>query len=126
VTPETAVFLAQADWALDEAVRIAAVGIARVAAREAYMAAFHAAQAAIFERAGRVVKTHRGVHGTFAQIAKDDPGLGPELGHFLAASYKYKYVADYRADSDIVATESEEAIAGARQLLDRVKAALGP
>jgi uncharacterized protein (UPF0332 family) len=48
VTPETAVFLAQADRALDAAVRIAAVGIPRVAAREAYMAAFHAAQATIF------------------------------------------------------------------------------
>lgn len=126
MTPETAVFLAQADRALDAAVRIAAVGIPRVAAREAYMAAFHAAQATIFERAGRVVKTHWGVHGIFGQVAKDDPGLGPELGHFLAASYKYKEVADYRADREIVPADAEDAIAGARQLIERVRAALGP
>ena len=32
------------------------------AGRNAYLAAFHAARALIFERTGKVAKTHRGVH----------------------------------------------------------------
>ena len=36
-----------------------------VAAREAYMASFHAAQACLFERDGRAPKTHSGVHAAF-------------------------------------------------------------
>lgn len=126
MTPEAAVYLDQADEALDAAVRIAAANLPRVAAREAYMAAFHAAQATIFERAGRVVKTHKGVHSTFASIAKGDPLLGAGLGRFLTNAYKYKDTADYRPRSAITAASAAEAIAGARHLLERVKAALGP
>jgi uncharacterized protein (UPF0332 family) len=125
VTPEAAYFLARAERTLTDAVRIAEVDIPHVAAREAYMAAFHAAQATIFERLAKV-KTHRGVHSAFAQIARDDPGLGAELGSFLAAAYSFKDVADYGprpATTD--ADEAERAIESARRLVERVRAALG-
>ena len=89
------------------------------------MAAFHAAQATIFERTGRVVKTHKGVHSTFAQIVKDDPLLGAELGRFLMNAYTYKDAADYRPRDTTTPAKAEEAIAGARHLVERVKAALG-
>ena len=36
------------------------IGLADAAGRTAYLAGFHAAQALIFERTGRAVKTHRG------------------------------------------------------------------
>jgi hypothetical protein len=29
----------------------------------------------IFERTGKVAKTHRGVHSEFARLAKDDPNI---------------------------------------------------
>jgi uncharacterized protein (UPF0332 family) len=56
-----------------------------VAAREAYMAAFHAAQACLFERDGRAPKTHSGVHAAFGLLAAGEAGLGRRLGSFLAA-----------------------------------------
>ena len=48
--PETADFLSAADIALSKARRILAIDIPDEAARHAYFAQFHAAQALIFER----------------------------------------------------------------------------
>src|SRR5690348_15234721 len=63
-------------------------GVAPVAAGEAYMAAFHAAQALIFERQGDVPRTHSGVHGAFGRLAKDEPRLGPRYGKLLPDAYE--------------------------------------
>ena len=41
------------------------------AARAAYLGGFHAAQALISERAGRIAKSHSGVRSTFARLVKD-------------------------------------------------------
>jgi uncharacterized protein (UPF0332 family) len=66
-----------------------AAGMPEVAAREAHMAAFHAAQACLFERDGRAPKTHSGVHAAFGLLAAGEAGLGRRLGRrlgsFLAA-----------------------------------------
>ena len=43
------------------------------AGRAAYLAAFHAAQALIFERTDNSPKTHSGVHGQFARLTRDLP-----------------------------------------------------
>ena len=43
------------------------------AARAAYQAEFHAAQALISERTGRIAKSRSGVRSTFARLVKDDP-----------------------------------------------------
>ena len=66
-----------------------------VAAREAYMAAFHAAQACLFERDGRAPKTHSGVHAAFGQLAAREPGLGRRLGSFLPRAYNLKDISNY-------------------------------
>jgi hypothetical protein len=42
----------------------------RLAAREAYFAAFHAAEAYIFEHTGKVASTPRGVRSEFARLAR--------------------------------------------------------
>jgi uncharacterized protein (UPF0332 family) len=52
------------------------------AGRAAYLAAFHAAQALISERTGRVAKRHAGVHSQFNLLTKDDPRIDDELRHF--------------------------------------------
>jgi uncharacterized protein (UPF0332 family) len=58
--PETSDCLAKARECLDGAKKIAGLPLPQVTAREAYLAAFHAAEAYIFEQTGRTVKTHRG------------------------------------------------------------------
>jgi PIN domain nuclease of toxin-antitoxin system len=58
---ETADYLVKARSTLPDAQKIAALPLPHVAAREAYLAAFHAAEAYIFEQSGKVAKRRRGV-----------------------------------------------------------------
>jgi uncharacterized protein (UPF0332 family) len=67
---EAADYLTKARATLADARRIAAVLLPHVAAREAYLAVFHAAQAYIFERTGKVAKTHRGVRSEFTRLSR--------------------------------------------------------
>jgi uncharacterized protein (UPF0332 family) len=61
VTPEAENYLIKARDDLKDARKIVAIGLSTVAARTAYYAAFHAAEAFIIDRTGKVVKTHSGV-----------------------------------------------------------------
>lgn len=126
MSPESRDFLAQAQVDLKEAKQVLAINLARVAARCAYYAAFHAAEALVFAKSGRVAKTHSGVRQAFALIARDDPGLGPAMTAFLAHAYDYKEIADYhtRPGQPITAQDAAEAIEGAEDFLARVVAAL--
>ena len=45
---------------------ILGAGVGEDAGRDAYLAGFHAAQALILARTGRILKTHRGVHRLFS------------------------------------------------------------
>ena len=69
--------------------------VPRIAGREAYLAAFHAAEALIYERTGKIAKTHRGLRAQFARIAKDEPCIDRTLGDFLGRAYELKSLADY-------------------------------
>ena len=73
---------------------ILGAGVGEDAGRDAYLAAFHAAQALILARSGKVVKTHRGVHRQFSQLAKNEAGLR-EFSRFLSQAYNLKDIADY-------------------------------
>jgi uncharacterized protein (UPF0332 family) len=88
--PEAADYLEKARESLDEARAIYGIGLASVAARSAYYAAFHAAQALIFSQSGKVAKTHGGVRSEFNRLAKDNEHISPELRAFLAKAYAYK------------------------------------
>jgi uncharacterized protein (UPF0332 family) len=99
-------------------------GVPDVAAREAYMASFHAAQALIFERQGKSPRTHSGVHGAFGRLAKAEPGLGRASGKFLPNAYELKDIADYSTDRTVEADEAE-AIRDAAEFLAAVEAVLG-
>jgi hypothetical protein len=63
---ETADYLHKACACLADATQIATLPLPHVAAREAYIAVFHAAEAYIFEHTGKVAKTHRGARTEFA------------------------------------------------------------
>jgi uncharacterized protein (UPF0332 family) len=62
---ESADYLAKAHATLAGAEQIAALPLPHVAAREAYYAAYHAAEAYIFEQTGKAATTHRGVRSEF-------------------------------------------------------------
>jgi uncharacterized protein (UPF0332 family) len=97
VTPEAACFLFKArelllraqemleDWP-DEA------------GRACYLAAFHAAQALIFENTGRVAGPHAEVQAQFGRLVRKDPTCDAGLGLFLGRTYNLKVITDYEAD----------------------------
>jgi len=68
-------YLSKARRCLADAQSILAIHIPDVAAKEAYLAAFHAAEALIVQMTGRAPKTHRGVRTEFARLARDDATL---------------------------------------------------
>src|ERR1700757_3957150 len=80
----------------------------------------HAAQALIFDRTGKIAKTHSGVRSEFARLAKDDPCIDRAFPTFLAQAYRLKSVADYAVASDAVVTvaEAEQAIETAGYFID--------
>jgi uncharacterized protein (UPF0332 family) len=80
--PETERFLEKGNKLLAEAGVMLNVGLNDAAGRTAYLAGFHVTQALIFEKTGRTVKTHRGVHIEFHRLTKDDPNLPAELRDF--------------------------------------------
>ena len=85
--PEAADYLEKARESLDEAGKIWAIGLASVAARSAYYAVFHAAQAFIVSQTDKSAKTHSGVRSEFNRLAKDDPRISLEFRTFLAKAY---------------------------------------
>jgi uncharacterized protein (UPF0332 family) len=104
-----------------------AAGLNDDAGRAAYLAAFHAAQAIIFERTGKVLKSHKGVNVEFL-LTKHEPRFTPEQRRFLSRAYELKAVADY--DSGPIAQVSSEqagdAIEAARIFIATVRQALTP
>jgi uncharacterized protein (UPF0332 family) len=124
--PEARHYLARARQDLSDARQIIAIALANVAARSAYYAGFHAAEAFIFEKTGRVAKTHRGVRTEFARLTKDDPRVGKTMTEFLAQAYRYKEIGDYGVDPDEIVTmaHAEAAITGAADFLDCIEAVL--
>ena len=120
---EAADYLSKARQCLVEARGIAAAGFPGVAAREAYLAAFHAAEAYIFKHTGKAAKTHRGVRTQFTRLAQREPRIEAELPAFLRESYEFKAVADYAvgpAIDTVSAAEAASAIATAEQFVARI------
>jgi uncharacterized protein (UPF0332 family) len=95
VSPEAAVFVEHANTILARATVMLNADLNEDAAQAAYLAAFHIAQAYIFERIGKVLKTHNGVHLGFARLTMGDHRTDAELRRFLPRAYEYKSVADY-------------------------------
>jgi len=60
---------------LKEARVLAANDLADAAGRAAYLAAFHAAQAFIFESTGKAAKSHNGVRSEFARLTRAEARL---------------------------------------------------
>jgi hypothetical protein len=89
VTPETGKHLDKARECLARAKIILGAGVGEDAGRDAYLAGFHAAQALILARSGKIVRTHRGVHRLFSQLAKNEPELR-EYSRFPIAGLQFE------------------------------------
>ena len=127
--PETADYLAKARTTLADAQQIAVLPLPHVAAREAYYAAFHAAEAYIFEHTGKVAPTHKGVRIEFARLARREPRIDRELTRFLATAYQLKATADYGIGptaAQITADEAAAAITTASRFIDTITQVLPP
>jgi uncharacterized protein (UPF0332 family) len=122
VKSESAQYLDKARQALREARAVAGIGLPEAAGRAAYLAAFHAAQALMFERTAKVPKTHRGVHAQFARMANDEPKLDAELSRFLSQAYDFKAVADYEIgpDATVPLEEAISAMAASEAFVDQI------
>jgi uncharacterized protein (UPF0332 family) len=120
--PETERYLDKARQALNEARAVAGIDLAEAAGRAAYLAVFHAAQALIFDRIGKVPKTHHGVHAQFSRLARSEPRIGIELPRFLSQAYDFKTVADYEIgpDATVPLAEAISAIEAAQRFIDRI------
>jgi uncharacterized protein (UPF0332 family) len=107
---------------LSDARKVATVGLATIAARSAYYAAFHAAEALIIESTGKVAKSHSGVRSEFGRLAKQTSTLDREHSVFLAKAYSYKEISDYRVGQNATISEAEasEAIESATRFVERI------
>ena len=126
MTPEASVYLTAAEEALSDARGNLSINIPRQAARLACYAQFHAAQAVIFERTGKIAKTHKGVGKQFHRLAAAEPALPQGFAASLSSAYRYKEIADYETGADgVVApgealaaiTSAERFVAVVRQVL---------
>ena len=115
MTPESAEHLSKARETVGDAGKILSALLPNVAARLAYMAAFQAAQAYVFERTGMVAKTHNGVQSEFGRLAQEDGRIGTELMVFLRRAYDYKRNDDYAVGAAFRRVSQEEAEGAVRQ-----------
>jgi uncharacterized protein (UPF0332 family) len=92
------------------------------AARAAYLAGFHAAQALILARTGRVTKSHSGLRNTFARLTRNDPAVDRRFTRFLAQGYAFKEIADYVVQPEAVVTvkEAQEMLDTAALMVNRI------
>jgi uncharacterized protein (UPF0332 family) len=120
VKEQTSAFLEKSRELLDQADAILSINLHEPAARTAYLAGFHAAQALLFETSGRIFKSHSGVNGEFSRLVKDDPRVDDHIRAFLGRAYDLKAIADYEtgADSHISAERAREAIEAAHRFVE--------
>lgn len=127
MTPEAGRYLDKARRCLNDARASLGYGLTNDAGRGAYLAAFHAAQAFIFETTGTVAKTHQGVHSTFHRLALDAPRLDKAWPPFLTQAYNLKAVADYETgeDSDISPERAAAALETTLLVVEGIAGLLG-
>ena len=117
--PESAKFIEQAHIVIARADLMLTVKLNEDAARAAYLASFHVAQAYIFERTGKTSKSHNGVQTEFFRLTRDDARVDPLLRRFLSQAYEFKSVADYFTVAVAVtsAADAAEAVAASKRFV---------
>ena len=124
--PESELYLSKAHDLLRESEAASHAGAQNAQGRAAYLAAFHAAQAIIFELSGKAAKTHRGVHSEFQRLTRNEPRLEPGLRSFLSRAYELKSIADYEIgpEATVAPDKAAEALEMARRFVAHIEALL--
>lgn len=127
MTPEAERSLAKARRTLEHARTMLTVELVEDAGRAAYLAGYHAAEALIFERTGKVTKTHKGAHSEFARLAMSEPAIDVELRRFLPRAYDLKTICDYGVGPEAVVPleKAASAVAEAARFLDCIAGLVG-
>lgn len=127
MTPESTRYLAKARRCLSDAQKCLGFDLTNDAGRGAYLTAFHASQAFIFERTGKVAKTHQGVQSEFYRLSRDEPRIPSSFPAFLNHAYNLKAVADYETgpDSDVLPERATDALETAARFVDCIAGLLG-
>lgn len=123
MTPEAALHVEKAKTLAETATRLLHDGYVNEAARGAYLAVYHAAQAYIVDHTGRAAKTHSGTHTQFAQLVRLEPAIDEDLANFLPRAAMLKAVADYECgpDSVIKSTVAAAAIETAARFIEVIR-----
>jgi uncharacterized protein (UPF0332 family) len=95
------------------------------AGRDAYIAAFHAAQAFTVSRTGKEPKTHTGARSEFARLVRDEPAIPQRFVTFLANAYELKTHADYDGEEPVPEADAAAALKLAAEMVEAVAALLG-
>ena len=122
---ETKDYLASAHRHLGYARRNLTPDNAPVAARESYMAAFHAAQALIFERTGNPAKTHNGAQSRFHELVRGEPSFPAERRAFLSSGFALKSSADYSSTELPTLEQATDAVGEAIAFVEAVATLIG-
>ncbi len=93
-------------------------GFTEQAGRDAYIAAFHAAQAFTVHVTGKEPKTHRGARTEFARLRQAEPALPQSFATFLSNAYELKTQADYDGDEPLSHAEAAAALATAIEMVE--------
>jgi uncharacterized protein (UPF0332 family) len=122
MTPEAERYLAKARLTLEHARTMLTVNLTEDAGRTAYLAGYQAAESFIFERTGKVTKTHKGAHTEFARLTVNEPRIDMELRRFLPRAYDLKAICDYELGPDAVVPreKAEAAVETAARFVDCV------
>jgi uncharacterized protein (UPF0332 family) len=104
------------------------VDLTEDAGRAAYLAAYQAAEALIFDFTGKVTKTNKGAHREFARLTANEPRLDRELRQFLPQAYDLKAICDYELGPDAVVprAKAEMALETARRFVECIAGLLDP
>ena len=111
MTPEAGRYLDKARLILEHAHRMLSIDLTEDAGRAAYLAGYQAAEALIFERTGKVTKSHKGAHTEFARLTRNEPLIDAPLRRFLPQAYDLKAICDYELGPDAVVPYEKAAAA---------------
>jgi uncharacterized protein (UPF0332 family) len=122
LAPEASRYLAKARLTLEHARLMLTIDLTEDAGRAAYLAGYQAAEALIFERTGKVTKTHKGAHREFARLTVDEPRIDGESRRFLPQAYDLKAICDYELGPDAVVPreKADAAVQAATRFVDCV------
>jgi uncharacterized protein (UPF0332 family) len=121
VKPEAADYLVHAIKSMDDARGALAAGLARLAAREAYVSSLNAAR----EKLNKASKTHSGTRGLVHQLVREGLAVDQDALEVLSEGFNVKTHADYGPYQEVGEAQASELVRRAERFLTQIQAALG-